>query len=37
MAKAYYGWRFGDAFTDRLINAGPYADNCKRLIAPDAD
>jgi hypothetical protein len=37
MAKAYYGWRFGNAFFDQLINAGPYADNCKRLIPPDAD
>jgi hypothetical protein len=23
MSKAYYGWRFGDAFTDQLTVAGP--------------
>jgi hypothetical protein len=34
MAKAYYGWTFGKAFTVQLVNAGPYADNCKRLVEP---
>jgi hypothetical protein len=36
MAKAYYGWRFGNTFLGQLMNAGPYADNCKKLIEPDA-
>ncbi len=31
MAKAYYGWRFGNAFRVQLVNAGPDADNCKTL------
>jgi hypothetical protein len=35
MAKAYYGWTFGQEFTDQLVNAGPYADNCKRLAESD--
>jgi hypothetical protein len=35
MAKAYYGWKFGDAFTDQLTVAGPYTDNCKKLVEPD--
>ncbi len=35
MAKAYYGWTFGQQFTDPLVNAGPYADNCKRLVGPN--
>ena len=34
MAKAYYGWTFGRQFTDQLVNAGAYADNCKKLAEP---
>jgi hypothetical protein len=34
MAKAYYGWSFGRKFTGQLVNAGPYADNCKKLAEP---
>jgi hypothetical protein len=34
MARAYYGWKFGQQFTDQLVNAGPYADNCKKLAEP---
>jgi hypothetical protein len=37
MANAYYGWRFGQQFTDQLVNAGPYADGCKALVEPDAE
>lgn len=36
MAKAYYGWHFGPAFTDQLVNAGSYADNCKSLTPSSA-
>ena len=28
LANAYYGWRFGPAFTDQLVNSGAAADGC---------
>ena len=28
LADAYYGWRFGPAFTDQLAGSGAHAGGC---------